>query len=64
MNLEILHKDELGLTFVTEVKELDSRKVMELCSGNSDLVVSIKNRHQHGELMIQCHFVITVAEDC
>jgi len=63
MNLDILHKDELGLTFVTEVEELDSRKVMELCSGDSDLVVNIKNRHQYGKLLIQCHFVIAVEED-
>lgn len=62
MDPDLLDEDLLGLTFVTEVEELGSRKVMELCPGGRDLVVNSKNRHQYVKLLIQCHFVTPVAE--
>lgn len=62
MDSDILDSDLLGLTFVTEVEALGSRKVMELCPGGRDLVVNSKNRHRYVKLLIQCHFVTPVAE--
>eukprot|EP01018_Ginkgo_biloba_P006327 Gb_17176 [translate_table: standard] len=62
MDAEFIDSDALALTFVTEVEELGSRKVVELCTGGRDLVVSSKNRHQYVELLIQRRFVTAVAE--
>lgn len=59
---EILDSDALELTFVTEVEELGSRKIVELCSGGKDKVVSSFNRDQYVDLLIQRRFVTSVTE--
>eukprot|EP01018_Ginkgo_biloba_P018742 Gb_28563 [translate_table: standard] len=60
MDAEFMSSDALGLTFVTKVEELRSRKVAEPCTDGRELVVS-KNRHQYVKLLIQ-RFATSVAE--
>lgn len=62
MDAAFLDSDALGLTFVTEVEELGSRKVVELCPGGRDLVVGSKNRHKYVKLLIQRRYVTSITE--
>ncbi|KAH9305072.1 hypothetical protein KI387_009476, partial [Taxus chinensis] len=62
MDPKIFDCDALGLTFVTEVEELGSRKTVELCPGGRDMVVSSENRDRYVDLLIQRRFVISVRE--
>ncbi|XP_057816029.2 E3 ubiquitin-protein ligase UPL5 [Cryptomeria japonica] len=59
---EIFDSGALELTFVTEVEELGSRKIVELCPGGKDKAVSSINRHQYVDLLIQRRFVTSVTE--
>ncbi|PHT82344.1 hypothetical protein T459_15359 [Capsicum annuum] len=62
MDPEMVDQDTLGLTFVREVEELGSRKVVELCPNGKCTMVNSKNREQYVELLIQHRFVISIAE--
>lgn len=62
MDADFLDSDALGLTFVTEVEELGSRKVVELCPGGRDLVVGSNNRHKYVKLLIQRRYVTSITE--
>lgn len=62
MDAEFVDSDGLGLTFVTEVEELGSRKVVELCSGGKGIVVNSQNRKEYVNLMVQHHFVQSITE--
>ncbi|KAG8385825.1 hypothetical protein BUALT_Bualt03G0085500 [Buddleja alternifolia] len=62
MDPEAVDQDALGLTFVHEIEELGSRKVVELCPGGRSLVVNSKNREKYVDALIQHRFVITIAE--
>lgn len=44
MDSDYVDSDALGLTFVREVEELGSRRVVELCPGGKSIVVNSKNR--------------------
>ncbi|KAF3331086.1 E3 ubiquitin-protein ligase UPL5-like protein [Carex littledalei] len=57
MDPDILDSDALGLTFIREVDELGSHKVIELCPGGKDLSVNSKNRDVYINLLIQDRFV-------
>lgn len=62
MDPEMVDQDTLGLTFVREVEELGSRKVVELCPNGKSTMVNSKNRKQYVELLIQHRFVTSIAE--
>ncbi|KAF5728543.1 E3 ubiquitin-protein ligase UPL5 [Tripterygium wilfordii] len=62
MDAEFIDSDALGLTFVTEVEELGSRKAVELCLGGKNIVVNSKNREEYVDLLIQHHFVTSISE--
>ncbi|KAK6149675.1 hypothetical protein DH2020_017200 [Rehmannia glutinosa] len=62
MDAEAIDQDALGLTFVHEIEELGSRKVVELCPGGKNMVVNSKNRKHYVDSLIQHRFVIATAE--
>ncbi|KAI3456542.1 hypothetical protein Pfo_013205 [Paulownia fortunei] len=62
MDSEAIDQDALGLTFVHEIEELGTRKVVELCPGGRSMVVNSKNRRQYVDSLIQHRFVIAIAE--
>ncbi|CAM6092872.1 unnamed protein product [Calypogeia fissa] len=62
MDPETIDSDALGLTFVSEVEELGTRKTLELCQGGRDMVVNSENRRQFVELLVHRRLVASVAE--
>ncbi|XVF28009.1 hypothetical protein REPUB_Repub14bG0158800 [Reevesia pubescens] len=62
MDAEFIDSDALGLTFVREVEELGSRRVMELCAGGKSVVVNSRNRQEYVNLLIQDRFVTSISE--
>ncbi|KAF5199104.1 E3 ubiquitin-protein ligase upl5-like [Thalictrum thalictroides] len=62
MDAEFVDSDALGLTFVREVEELGSRKIVELCAGGKDIVVDSKNRAEYVNLLIQNCFVSSISQ--
>ncbi|XP_057960742.1 E3 ubiquitin-protein ligase UPL5 isoform X2 [Malania oleifera] len=62
MDTEFIDSDELGLTFVTEVEELGSRKIVELCPGGKNMSVNSRNRKEYVDLLIQHRFVTSTTE--
>eukprot|EP00258_Populus_trichocarpa_P042836 XP_024458855.1 E3 ubiquitin-protein ligase UPL5 isoform X3 [Populus trichocarpa] len=62
MDPEFIDSDALGLTFVREVEELGSIKVVELCPGGKGIVVNSKNREKYVNLLIQHHFVTSISD--
>ncbi|XVF75227.1 hypothetical protein PTKIN_Ptkin13bG0170300 [Pterospermum kingtungense] len=62
MDAEFIDSDALGLTFVREVEELGSRRVMELCPGGKNIVVNSRNRQEYVNLLIQHRFITSVSE--
>lgn len=62
MDPEAIDQDALGLTFIHEIEELGTRKVVELCPGGKSIAVNSKNRRQYVDSLIQQRFVIAIAE--
>ncbi|KAL2527244.1 E3 ubiquitin-protein ligase UPL5 [Abeliophyllum distichum] len=62
MDPEAVDQDALGLTFVHEVDELGSRKLVELCPDGKSIAVNSKNRKLYVDSLIQHRFVISIAE--
>ncbi|KAL5769262.1 hypothetical protein ACOSP7_015821 [Xanthoceras sorbifolium] len=62
MDAEFIDSDALGLTFVSEVDELGSRKVVELCPNGKSIVVNSNNREEYVNLLIQHRFVTSISE--
>ncbi|KAE8724389.1 E3 ubiquitin-protein ligase UPL5 [Hibiscus syriacus] len=62
MDADFIDLDALGLTFVREVEELGSRRVVELCDGGKNLVVNSKNRQEYVNLLIQDCFVTSISK--
>lgn len=62
MDAGLLDSDVLGLTFVREVEELGSRRIVELCPGGKDIIVNSTNRQNYVDLMIQHCFVTCISE--
>eukprot|EP00252_Welwitschia_mirabilis_P004840 TRINITY_DN1516_c0_g2_i1.p1 TRINITY_DN1516_c0_g2~~TRINITY_DN1516_c0_g2_i1.p1 ORF type:complete len:1132 (+),score=250.60 TRINITY_DN1516_c0_g2_i1:168-3563(+) len=62
LDFDLFDPDALGLAFVTEVEELGSRKVVELCPGGKDMAVTSKNRLEYVTLLVERRFVTSVAE--
>ncbi|KAJ4747478.1 E3 ubiquitin-protein ligase UPL5 [Rhynchospora pubera] len=62
MDPDILDSDALGLTFIREVDELGSHKVIELCPGGKDLSVNSRNRDVYINLLIQDRFVNSISK--
>ncbi|GMY36712.1 E3 ubiquitin-protein ligase UPL5-like, partial [Fagus crenata] len=62
MDSDFIDTDALGLTFVREVEELGSRKVVELCPGGKSIVVNSKNREEYVRLLIENRFVTSISE--
>ncbi|GAB4826497.1 hypothetical protein Ancab_033393 [Ancistrocladus abbreviatus] len=62
MDAEFIDSDALGLTFVREVVELGSTKVVELCHGGKSIIVNSSNRGQYISLCIQHCFVKSIRE--
>ncbi|XP_022724344.1 E3 ubiquitin-protein ligase UPL5-like [Durio zibethinus] len=62
MDAELIDSDMLGLTFVREVEELGSRRVMELCPGGKSIVVNSRNRQEYVNLLIRDRFVTSISQ--
>ncbi|KAM3283465.1 E3 ubiquitin-protein ligase UPL5-like [Capsicum chacoense] len=62
MDPEMVDQDVLGLTFVTELEVLGSRKEIELCPNGKDTVMDSKNREVYVSLLIKHRFVTSIAE--
>ncbi|BBM97696.1 hypothetical protein MPTK1_1g07640 [Marchantia polymorpha subsp. ruderalis] len=62
MDAETVDSDALGLTFVSEIEELGSRKTLELCQGGREMVVNSDNRKEFVELLVRRRLVTSVAE--
>lgn len=62
MDAEFLDSDALGLTFVREIEELGSRKMVELRDGGKDIIVNSKNREEYVNLLINHQFVTSISE--
>nr|XP_027085814.1 E3 ubiquitin-protein ligase UPL5-like isoform X1 [Coffea arabica] len=62
MDPEVVDQDVLGLTFVQEVEELGTRKVIELCPDGQNIVVNSKNRKKYVDFLIEHRFVTSISE--
>ncbi|KAM3749161.1 hypothetical protein ACB098_05G161600 [Castanea mollissima] len=62
MDSDFIDSDALGLTFVREVEELGSRKVVELCPGGKSKVVNSQNREEYVRLLIEHRFVTSISD--
>ncbi|KAF5472698.1 hypothetical protein F2P56_009392, partial [Juglans regia] len=62
MDSDFIDSDALGLTFVREVEELGTRKVVELYPGGKSIVVNSKNREEYVKLLIDHQFVKSILE--
>ncbi|KAD4982312.1 hypothetical protein R6Q59_001890 [Mikania micrantha] len=62
MDPVIVDQDALGLTFVHEIEELGSMKVVELFTNGKNIVVNSRNRKEYVELLIQHRFVTSVSK--
>ncbi|KZV16112.1 hypothetical protein F511_13248 [Dorcoceras hygrometricum] len=62
MDAEAVDQDALGLTFVHEIEELGSMKIVELCPGGKSLIVDSKNRDRYVDSLIQHRFVVAISE--
>ncbi|XP_073026082.1 E3 ubiquitin-protein ligase UPL5-like [Primulina eburnea] len=62
MDAEAVDQDALGLTFVHEIEEMGSMKIVELCPGGKSLVVDSKNRERYVDSLIQHRFVVAISE--
>ncbi|CAL5346191.1 unnamed protein product [Camellia sinensis] len=62
MDAEMVDSDALGLTFVREVEELGSRKIVELCAGGKSISVNSRNREEYVDLLIRHQFVTSISE--
>ncbi|TYG65617.1 hypothetical protein ES288_D06G200600v1 [Gossypium darwinii] len=62
MDAEFIDSDALGLTFVREVEELGSRRLVELVAGGKNIVVNSKNRQEYVNLLIRDRFVTSISE--
>lgn len=62
MDPETVDQDALGLTFVREVEELGTRKVVELCNDGRSIAVNSKNRKEYVDLLIEHRFVTSISE--
>ncbi|KAJ0017533.1 hypothetical protein Pint_09527 [Pistacia integerrima] len=62
MDAEFIDSDALGLTFVRDVEELGSRKIVELCPGGKCMAVNSKNREEYVNLLIRHQFVTSISE--
>ena len=62
MDADFVDSDGLGLTFVREIEELGSRRVVELCSGGKNISVNSKNREEYVNHLIRHRFVTSTSE--
>ncbi|XP_043690997.1 E3 ubiquitin-protein ligase UPL5-like [Telopea speciosissima] len=62
MDADFLDSDALGLTFVREIEELGSRRVVDLCSGGKGIVVNSRNRQKYVNYLIEHRFVTSISE--
>nr|GMC78634.1 E3 ubiquitin-protein ligase UPL5 [Ipomoea batatas] len=62
MDPEVVDQDVLGLTFIREAEELESREIIELCPNGRSTIVTSKNRKQYVDLLIRHCFVTSIAE--
>ncbi|KAH6777298.1 ubiquitin protein ligase 5 [Perilla frutescens var. frutescens] len=62
MDPEAIDEDALGLTFIHEIEELGTRKVVELSPGGRSIAVNSKNRRKYVDSLIQQRFVVAIAE--
>ncbi|KAL4585412.1 hypothetical protein LXL04_010032 [Taraxacum kok-saghyz] len=62
MDPTTVDQDVLGLTFVREIEELGSRKVVDLLTDGKNIIVNSRNRKEYVELLIQHRFVTSVSD--
>ncbi|GMI72686.1 ubiquitin protein ligase 5 [Hibiscus trionum] len=62
MDAEFIDSDVLGLTFVREVEELGSRRLVELCEDGKNIAVNSQNRQEYVNLLIRDRFVTSISE--
>ncbi|OUZ99858.1 HECT [Macleaya cordata] len=61
MDVNFMDSDAMGLTFVNEIEEFGSRKIVELCPGGNTIIVNSKNREKYVDLLIQHRFVKSIS---
>ncbi|OVA11139.1 HECT [Macleaya cordata] len=62
MDVDFMDSDAMGLTFVNEIEEFGSRKIVELCPGGNTIIVNSKNREKYVDLLIQHCFVKSISK--
>ncbi|KAJ9566356.1 hypothetical protein OSB04_002322 [Centaurea solstitialis] len=62
MDPSAVDQDALGLTFVWEIEELGSMKVMELLPDGKHITVNSRNRKEYVDLLIRHRFVTSVSQ--
>ncbi|XP_068668306.1 E3 ubiquitin-protein ligase UPL5-like isoform X1 [Aristolochia californica] len=62
LDADLVDSDALGLTFVREIEEVGSLKVVELCPGGKSISVDSRNRKEYVDLLIQHRFATSVSE--
>ncbi|KAA8520187.1 hypothetical protein F0562_014443 [Nyssa sinensis] len=62
MDAEEVDSDALCLTFVREVEELGSRKIVELCPEGKNIVVNSRNRKEYVDSLIRHCFITSITE--
>lgn len=62
MDANFIDSDALGLTFVREVEQLGSRKIVDLCPDGKSISVTSKNREEYVNLLIRHRFVTSTSD--
>ncbi|XP_021619211.1 E3 ubiquitin-protein ligase UPL5 isoform X2 [Manihot esculenta] len=62
MDADFIDSDALGLTFVREVEQLGSRKIVDLCPDGKSISVTSKNREEYVNLLIRHRFVTSTSD--
>ncbi|KAI3680452.1 hypothetical protein L6452_35223 [Arctium lappa] len=62
MDPSAVDQDALGLTFVWEIEELGSMKVLELLPDGKHITVNSRNRKEYVDLLIRHRFVTSVSQ--
>ena len=62
MDSDLIDSDALRRTFVREVEDSGSRKVVELCPGGKSKVVNSQNREEYVRLLIEHRFVTSISD--
>ncbi|KAI3987832.1 hypothetical protein MKX01_020946 [Papaver californicum] len=62
MDADFVDSDAMSLTFVKEIEEFGTRKIVELCHDGNSTAVNSNNREEYIKLLIHHSYVKTVSE--